>query len=245
MPIISILTAAYAPTANFLDETIKSVISQELPTNWEVEWIVQEDGVNPKLRKKFENIEIVKYASNNAQLGVAATRNMALERVNGEIVQLLDHDDILLEGSLDIMINTLKDKTIHWVTGQADDLVQENKRKPYEYPFKFGRINAGEVFMNATEESLAWPIHIAAMAVRTNLLRVVGGWSAMPASDDYLMFAALSGLADGYNLAKVTWLYRRTPGQQSETVEWKKYSKNGRNATFQRVQALRNWRLHK
>lgn len=244
MPIISILTSVYAPSAKYLDETVQSVISQKLPENWNMEWVVQEDGINPKFRKKFESIEKVKYASNNAQLGVSVTRNLALERVNGSIVQLLDHDDILLEGSLNAMIKALSDETIHWVTGQADDLLSSGERVSYSNPFKFGRISAGEAFRNITDESPSWPIHVAAMAVRTHFLRAVGGWPAMPASDDYLMFAAISGLADGYNLPEVTWLYRRSLGQQSETQAWKKYSKNGRNTTFQRVEALRKMELH-
>ena len=47
---ISIITAAYAPLADYFTETIESVVSQELPRGWDLEWLVQEDGETPGLQ---------------------------------------------------------------------------------------------------------------------------------------------------------------------------------------------------
>ena len=44
MPLISILSSVYGPSATYLDETIASVQKLALPNGWELEWVVQEDG---------------------------------------------------------------------------------------------------------------------------------------------------------------------------------------------------------
>jgi glycosyltransferase involved in cell wall biosynthesis len=66
MSTISILTAEYAPTATYIEETIASVLEQDLPVGWDLEWIVQEDGAAPALESRYKKIEIAKYAANLA-----------------------------------------------------------------------------------------------------------------------------------------------------------------------------------
>jgi glycosyltransferase involved in cell wall biosynthesis len=78
MPTVSILTAVYAPTAKYLPETIASVREQILPAGWDLEWIVQEDGVGPQLADQVNELPCVRYQANNAQLGLPHTRNLGL-----------------------------------------------------------------------------------------------------------------------------------------------------------------------
>ena len=63
MPTVSILTAAYAPTAKCLPETIASVREQILPTGCDLEWIVQEDGVGPRLADQVNELPSVRYST--------------------------------------------------------------------------------------------------------------------------------------------------------------------------------------
>ena len=100
MPLISILSSVYAPSATHLDETIASVQKLALPDGWELEWVVQEDGAEPSLGDRLRTLDIVNYQANSAQFGLAVTRNLALARVSGSLVQALDHDDILLPEAL-------------------------------------------------------------------------------------------------------------------------------------------------
>lgn len=57
---------------------------------------MQEDGAEPGLEALLREVPCVRYEANSAQLGLAQTRNLALSRVTGELVQVLDHDDVLL-----------------------------------------------------------------------------------------------------------------------------------------------------
>jgi glycosyltransferase involved in cell wall biosynthesis len=244
MPTVSILTAAYAPTAKYLPETIASVREQILPAGWDLEWIVQEDGVGPKLADQVNELPYVRYQANNAQLGLPHTRNLGLSRATGDLVQVLDHDDVLLLGALATLVLRFVDYPIHWAIGQADDLTPDGTRVPYESALPYGFLPAGRVNAWATEHGGNWPIHCAGLMMRTAYLRALGGWAASPADDDVAMFAALSELTNGYNEPTVTWLYRHHPEQTHRMREWRAWSTEGRRIALQRAAAVRATGLH-
>jgi len=56
---ISIITAAYAPTADYLVGTARSIEALEVPAGWELEWIVQEDGESPPSRQGAPTVRIL------------------------------------------------------------------------------------------------------------------------------------------------------------------------------------------
>lgn len=236
---VSIITAAYAPLSTYFKATIESVRAQELPEGWELEWLVQEDGEHPDLEGVVAGVPGIKYAANNAHTGISATRNLALTRATGDIVQVLDHDDVLLPGALKTLLPRFDDPSIHWVVGQADDLLPDGTRREYESALPFGRVAAGAVNTWAIEHGGNWPIHCAGLLMRTQLVRACGGWGGVPVDDDIVMFSALSEIADGYNDPATTWLYRIHEQQTHKSAQWRERSADGRRIAMQRVQALR------
>lgn len=236
---VSIITAAYAPLSEFFKATIESVASQELPDGWELEWLVQEDGDHPDLEGMVAGVPGIKYAANGTHTGISATRNLALTRATGDIVQVLDHDDVLLPGALSTLLPRFEDPSIHWVVGQADDLLPDGTRREYESALPFGRVAAGSVNTWAIEHSGNWPIHCAGLLMRTPLVRACGGWGGVPVDDDIVMLAALSEVANGYNDAATTWLYRIHERQTHKSAQWRERSSDGRRIALQRVQAIR------
>lgn len=237
---LSIITAAYAPLANYFRETIESVQRQELPDGWELEWLIQEDGQNPSLSRMVNDIPNVRYAANKAHTGIAATRNLALTRATGDIVQVLDHDDLLLPGALKCLLPHFDNPSIHWVVGQADDLLSDGTRREYESALPFGHIQAGEVNTWAMNHGGNWPIHCAGLLLRTHLVRAFGGWGGTPVDDDIIMFSALSECAGGYNEPSTTWLYRIHDRQTHRSATWRERSNDGRRIALQRVEAIRS-----
>ncbi|MGH3708791.1 MAG: glycosyltransferase family 2 protein [Pseudonocardiaceae bacterium] len=244
MPTVSILTAAYAPTAKYLPETIASVREQILPTGWSLEWIVQEDGVGPRLADHVNELPYARYQANDVRLGLSQTRNLGLSRAIGDLVQVLDHDDVLLPGALATLVSRFVDYPIQWAVGQADDLTPDGTRVAYESALPYGVLPAGCVNAWATENGGNWPIHCAGLMMRTGYLRALGGWVASPADDDVAMFAALSELTNGYNEPTVTWLYRHHPEQTHRMPEWHAWSTAGRRIALQRIDALRKTGLY-
>src|SRR6266496_3322700 len=215
---LSIITAAYAPLADYFDDTIKSVMAQELPAGWELEWLIQEDGEKPGLSGQVAHLPNVRYSANKAHTGIAATRNLALTRATGEIVQVLDHDDVLLPGALSQLLSHFEDADTHWVVGQADDLLPDGSRRAYESAIPFGPVAPGVVNDWAIEHGGNWPIHCAGLLMRTTLVRAFGGWGGAPVDDDIIMFAALSECVGGYNVPDTTWLYRVHARQTSKSA---------------------------
>jgi glycosyltransferase involved in cell wall biosynthesis len=245
VPLLSILSAVYPPTATYLPHTIESVRQQALPEGWTLEWVVQEDGDKPCLGELFAQLPYVRYAANGRHLGPAVTRNLGLSRVNGDLVQLLDHDDVLLPSALATLVGVFEHHTVHWAVGQADDLLPDDQRVGNPSALPFGFLMAGQMTEWAMNHAGTWPVHATGLMVHTAALRAIGGWPAIPVGDDVAMFGALAETTDGYNDPAVTWLYRHHPNQNHESPAARAGSADGKRIALQRVTALRAaWRLH-
>jgi glycosyltransferase involved in cell wall biosynthesis len=239
LPLISIVTAAHVPAAAYLAETIDSVRGLVAVPGWELEWVVQEDGARPGLADRFKGVDEVQYEANRAQFGIAATRNLALSRASGSLVRVLDADDVLLPNALTAVVPHFRDSRIHWAVGQADDLMPDGERRPWEPALPYGVLPAGQVNRWAQAHGGNWPIHCAGLTMRTGSVRALGGWAGLPADEDIVLFAALCEIADGYHDPAVTWLYRQHPGQVTRTGGWRAYSATGRTTALRRARAIR------
>ncbi|WP_235926110.1 glycosyltransferase family 2 protein [Actinokineospora pegani] len=236
---LSIITAAYAPLSAYFHETIRSVEQQTLPSGWDVEWLVQEDGEKPGVEGMLIDVPFAKYTSNKAHTGIAATRNLALTRATGDVVQMLDHDDILLPGALETLLPHFEDENTHWVVGQADDLLSNGERRNYESALPFGKVEPGAVNDWAIKHDGNWPIHCAGLLMRTQMVRAFGGWGGSPVDDDIIMFSALSECTAGMNEKTTTWLYRIHDRQTHKSAQWRERSRDGRQIALDRVRAIR------
>src|SRR4051794_35758529 len=145
MPKVSVITATHAPGATFLTDTGDSVAAQSLPDGWDLEWLVQEDGASPQLEEDVTDRwpMAVRYSANGRQFGPGATRNSALARAHGDLVQVLDHDDVLLPGALALQIGKFEQYPIHWAVAAADDLLDDGSRKSWGSAIPFGLVEPG------------------------------------------------------------------------------------------------------
>jgi glycosyltransferase involved in cell wall biosynthesis len=216
-----------------------SVLSQEMPSGWDVEWVVQEDGSEPELHDKFPDDDRIKYAANGTSLSIGMTRNLALTRVTGELIQVLDHDDLLLPGALASMIPAFSNSRAHWAVGQADDLLPDGTREEWPSALPLGRVPAGTVNQWAREHDGNWPIHCAGLTMRTATVRAIGGWAGFPYDDDIIMFACLSEISEGFNEPKTTWLYRQHPAQVTRSDSRREWSDAARKIALQRAASVR------
>jgi glycosyltransferase involved in cell wall biosynthesis len=239
MPTVSIITAVHARGAAFLDETTASVAAQQLPTGWHLEWLVQEDSSEPMLAERFQAVDFANYDAVGMQLGIAATRNLALARASGDVVQVLDADDLLLPGALARLVRAFDDPSIHWAVGQADDLMPDGSRVSWDSAMPYGVLKAGAINKWAEANGANWPIHCAGLMIRTTSLRALGGWVGLPHDEDVAMFAALSEVTDGQNVDQVTWLYRQHPGQVTREKSTRHVVTETRRYAMQRAVAAR------
>ncbi|MEG4109372.1 glycosyltransferase family 2 protein [Microcoleus sp. S13_C5] len=93
LPLVSVIIPAYN-AESFIEETLKSVLAQTYPA---IEVLVVDDGsqdrtaeIVEKISKKYSHVQLVK--QQNA--GVAAARNLGIQKSRGEYIAPIDADDI-------------------------------------------------------------------------------------------------------------------------------------------------------
>lgn len=241
MHTISVLTAVHSAGAAFLNDAARSVLGQEIPADWALEWVVQEDGEGDAgVRALIPDDSRINFEDNGSRLGAAGTRNLGLRRVRGELVQNLDADDLLLPGALLRQIEILEtNPQLHWVVGQADDLMPDGSRKTFPPDLPFGIVEPGRVNDWAFEHGGNWPIHCAGLMYRTATLRAMGGWGGLPFDEDLVLFAALSEVAPGWFDDSFTWLYRQHPDQLVRSGAGEQWGELSRSFVLQRVRGIR------
>ena len=90
----------------------------------------------------------------------------------------------------------------------------------------------------AAQQGGNWPIHGAALMMRTASFRALGGWTGIPSDDELATFAALSQMEDGYYDEEFTWLYRHHSQQTHRTELAQSLSEIGRRIALQRAAAV-------
>ncbi|HEY0499255.1 MAG TPA: glycosyltransferase family 2 protein [Kutzneria sp.] len=239
MPLLSVLTAAHAGRADLLARAGESVAAQRLPEGWTLEWIVQEDGSAPSLVPVVERFSFGRHAAHGEQLGIATTRNLALTRVDGDLVHVLDSDDELLPSAISVALTAFAAfPSVHWVAAQADDLLPDGERRPFALEYPAGYVEPGKIneFTLARGEP---PIHCAGLTMRTRSVRALGGWAANPRSEDSALFVALAELTPGYVTPEVTWLHRLHTAQTTGEHAWRTLRAESMTMVRQRLAALR------
>jgi glycosyltransferase involved in cell wall biosynthesis len=207
MPTISVITAVYRPDPEYLREARNSVATQELPPGWDLEWLVQEDGRSDTAEQLLGAEPWISHGRNRHG-GQAITRNLALASSRGELVRNLDQDDVLAPGALVRDIAALDaHPDIGWATSRVLDLLPEAVQHWRSHGYRL-------------------PVHPTTLCIRRPLAVALGGWMAVPGSEDTGLLIAASVLTTGWFTGEVGLLYRKWPGQASaspdhtETIEW-------------------------
>ncbi|MGB6162390.1 MAG: glycosyltransferase [Pseudonocardiaceae bacterium] len=238
------ITAVHSGRQEYLKEAAVTVLGQQLPDAWELEWLVQEDFDEPEMedlaRDIAERDARVRYAANRTTLGPGGTRNLALWRARGDLVRTFDSDDLLLPGAIGCSLEIfIAHPEVHWSAGKTENLRLDGTRDPYlASPLHYERVAPGELNRVMTEAGVC-PIHCAGLTMRASTLRAVGGWAGLPVGEDVCMISAIAEMFPGWHDPSVTWLYRRHPGQITNTMPYDFWSSLGETAAEQRLTGLR------
>ncbi|MFD0367242.1 glycosyltransferase family 2 protein [Streptomyces sp. NPDC059071] len=210
---IIIVTAVHAPSAHFLSDAYKSICEQELPEGWEWHWLVQEDGQTDQVAPYVPQDERVTFHQGRPG-GPGVARMMALAHADGDYVKVLDADDQLAPGVLARDLAALEaDASIGWATSRVLDLLPDGSTVGFPGDPEPGAIERGEVLEHWKTNDFRAQVHPATLFVRRDLLLAVGGWMALPASEDTGLLMALDATSRGWFSAEVGLLYRKWPGQ--------------------------------
>ncbi|MFC9441135.1 glycosyltransferase [Nocardia sp. NPDC057030] len=218
--LISVITPVYNPDPAHLKAACDSVLSQQLPPGWSLEWVLQEDGNSGVVGELLRGVDNRIRVHTGRRGGVALTRNMALANSGGELVKNLDADDILTPGVLTRDIETLtSDDEIAWTTSRLLDLLPDGSTVGFDNDPPHGKLIPGSVLEHWRSHNFRLPVHPTTICIRRPLVVALGGWMGVPGSDDTGMLIAASILATGFFNSEIGLLYRKWPGQETAKQE--------------------------
>jgi glycosyltransferase involved in cell wall biosynthesis len=210
--LITVITAVHAPGAAYLLDAYKSLLDQHLPDGWDWQWVIQEDGETDEVAPYVPDDARISFSQGRSgRAGVA--RTMALSRAEGEYVKVLDADDILTPGALARDLRALSETDISWATSRVLDLLPDGSTVGFHQDPPEGPLEPGTVLEHWKANGLRAPVHPATLFVRRDLLTALGGWMALPASEDTGLLLALNAVSRGWFTAETGLLYRKWPGQ--------------------------------
>jgi glycosyltransferase involved in cell wall biosynthesis/GT2 family glycosyltransferase len=185
-PTFSIVTPVYKVPLGVLRETIASVRRQTYG-RWEL-CIAHADAADHRARRFLRaaaeedpRIRLVELAENK---GISKNSNAALELVTGDFVVLLDHDDIMVDHALSTFARALAERPEIDVLYSDKDLTDARGVERINPLFK-------PAWSPETMLTANYLTHLNAM--RTSLVRAVGGWRPeMDGAQDWDLFMRLT-----------------------------------------------------
>ncbi|MBF6438846.1 glycosyltransferase family 2 protein [Nocardia cyriacigeorgica] len=211
---ISVITATYRPVAEYLAQAYQSLLEQKLPTGWDWEWIVQEDGTTGDAAAMLPADPRIKPGMGRHG-GPGVCRSLALARSVGALVKVLDADDQLTPGTLARDIEALNQPGVGWATSRVLDLLPDGTTVGFDQDPPDGRIPSGTVLDHWRRHDYRASVHPASLCIHRSLLLAAGGWMALPASEDVGLLLAMDALTDGWFTAEPGLLYRKWEGQMT------------------------------
>jgi glycosyltransferase involved in cell wall biosynthesis len=239
MPEISIITAVFDGGHHYLGEAYESLCAQTLPRDWTWQWVVQEDGTTGRPVRTLPTDSRISTGSGRAGRACMA-RTVALSRATGSLVRTLDADDLLTPGALTREIETLTGNPhIGWTACAALDLQSDGTLTGVDTDPPVGPIDP--TVLAASYDARALSILGTTVCARRDLVFALGGWPALPSSEDAGLLLALNEVAPGWFITEVGYLYRKHENQSTKDPMFTDPTERaaGRVLISERVRALR------
>ena len=205
-PLLSIIIPAYN-VSNYIGEALSSVFIQDFK---DYEVIVVDDGSTdtPQLEKVLEPYrDRINYIRQNNR-GIGAARNTALRAARGELIALLDSDDIWLEGKLTPQLEFMNSGGYDMV--YADALLFGDAPWPEGTTFMDRSPSNGEVTLHCLLDNQCTPV-VSTVIMRKDIVEQVGSFDEEDRNltEDYDLWLRLAraGARIGYQ-KKVVAKYR-------------------------------------
>ncbi|WP_433354767.1 glycosyltransferase family 2 protein [Micromonospora saelicesensis] len=211
--LVSVITPVHAPSIEHLAGAYDSLAKQEMPDGWDWEWLVQEDGQTGALVAALPDDPRISLGTGRPG-GPGVARTLALSRVSGQLIKVLDADDQLTPGALARDIAAFDaHPQIGWTTSRVLDLLPDGSTAGWDKDPAGGVIDRGSVLSFWQANDYRASVHPATLCLRRDLVFALGGWMALPASEDTGLLLAANAVSAGYFTREYGLLYRKWPGQ--------------------------------
>ena len=214
MPLVSIITPVLPRADDHLAAAHASLADQVLPAGWEWEWLVHIDGGDVPAWLVDLGDPRVHVSADPHHHGAALSRNLLVSRSAGSHLKVLDADDQLTPGALARDLEVVCDHPgVAWVTSRARDLLADGTLVEFEDAPAPGFVARGAVFQSWLDHDFRSAVHPATLLAARESVLALGGWTAVPTSEDTALVLALNCRRLGYFRDEVSLLYRKWSGQ--------------------------------
>lgn len=204
--LVDIIIPAYNP-GPYIHEAIKSAFKQ----NYRHKQIIVIDDHSEEdlsfLKKDYPGII---FHRNEKNLGASETRNLAIKMGRGELISLLDADDIMSPNKLKISVEKFKDTNAGMTCGNYRIFVNRSRyMNPfYKQPIKVNWESLLKVNLVASGST----------TIRRDVLEKVGGFDPRyKICEDYDLWLRISEKYNIEYIHEVLYFYSVCPGNQSLT----------------------------
>ena len=209
--LVSIITPSYN-TANFIGETIESVLNQTY-ANWEM--IIVDDcskDNTDEVVKPYLKDKRIKYLKNKKNSGAAISRNRALREAKGQYIAFLDSDDLWEKDKLKKQIKFMEDNNYYFTYTNYETIDEESN--------SLNKIVTGPKKITKTGMyNYCWPGCLTVMydQERVGLIQI----EDLPKNNDYAMWLKVIDRVDCYLLEEKLSKYRIRTGSISRNSKIK------------------------
>ncbi|MFE9341292.1 glycosyltransferase family 2 protein [Streptomyces sp. NPDC007063] len=221
MPLITVLTPVHEGIEpQYLRELHACLSDQTLPDGWELEWVVQEDGRSGRPLAAIPDAAWISKGDGRWG-GAAQARNLGLARARGTVLRCVDADDLLPDpGTLARGITALTEHpACGWTVGPCLDMHPDGSLRPGPNDPEPGALPPHLLVDGARRRAL--PIMGTTMTAWTELVRLVGGWPAIPAYEDAAVMLFCEAVSSGWMQAEPVEIYRKHGGQQTVSAAYR------------------------
>jgi glycosyltransferase involved in cell wall biosynthesis len=206
-PLVSIILPTYNGI-KWIEKAIKSVLSQSFS---DFELIIIDDGSTDNTENivlKFANQdERIRYLKNEHNLGVQRTRNIAIEKVQGEYIAEIDQDDEWIDqDKLKKQVEFLENNKDYVLVGTGVIIVDDKGVEIARYLMPETDLDIRRKILRAN-----CFIH-SSVLYRTNLVKDIGGYTIEKMSEDHDLWLRLGRLGKFKNFQEFSVKYLFSSG---------------------------------
>ncbi len=202
-PLVSVLMSVYN-SERYLGQTVNSILNQ---TYQNFEFIIIDDGSrdrSPAILDQYAALDQRIHVIHRENRGIPKTRNELLEKAQGELIAVMDSDDIALPDRLAVQVAFLQQHPdVVWVSG-AFELIDERGRRLTRIPLPCSNEEIQALLVQGNTSFL----HPAAMVRRSAILQVGGYDEALPTAHDLDLWLKLSDIGQLANVPQTVVKYR-------------------------------------
>ena len=196
---VSIIMPSYN-TANFISESIKSVMAQTY-TNWEL--IIVDDCSTDNtddVVKPYLNESRIIYIKNSKNSGAAVSRNRALREAKGKWIAFLDSDDLWMSEKLEKQIAYMTNNGYHFSYTKYEEMNENGQTTGVT-------VSGPKKITKVGMFNFCWPGCLTVMYDREYIGDIQ--ITDIKKNNDYAMWLKICRKADCYLIDEILAKYRR------------------------------------